>query len=43
MVDKGEIRANDYNLNIPRYVDSSNKLRVGTSTQPCFGGIPTSW
>ena len=31
-----EIRANDYNLNIPRYVDSSAKLlRAGTCTPPC--------
>ena len=35
VVTRDEIRSNDYNLNIPRYVDSSEKLRVGISMLQC--------
>ena len=41
-VPKDEVRANDYNLNIPRYVDSSER-EVGYDIHATmFGGIPTS-
>lgn len=42
VVDKGEIRANDYNLNIPRYVDSSEQAQGWDIYATMFGGIPTS-
>lgn len=35
-----EIRANDYNLNIPRYVDSSEKAESWDIYASMFGGIP---
>lgn len=35
-----EIRANDYNLNIPRYVDSSEKAESWDIYSLMFGGIP---
>ncbi len=35
-----EIRANEYNLNIPRYVDSSEKEKVHDIYATMFGGIP---
>lgn len=36
------IRANDYNLNIPRYVDSSEKAESWDIFASMFGGIPDS-
>lgn len=39
-VTKEEIRANDYNLNIPRYVDSSEKTENHDLYASMFGGIP---
>lgn len=39
-VSKAEIRANDYNLNIPRYVDSSEKAENYDLYASMFGGIP---
>ena len=41
-VSKEEIRANDYNLNIPRYVDSSEQAQGWDIYATMFGGIPTS-
>ena len=35
-----EIRANDYNLNIPRYVDSSDRAESWDIYSLMFGGIP---
>ena len=40
LVGKGEIRANDYNLNIPRYVDSSEPTETWDLYASMFGGIP---
>ena len=40
VVSKEEIRANDYNLNIPRYVDSSEKADSYDIYASMFGGIP---
>lgn len=37
-----EIRANDYNLNIPRYVDSSEKAESWDIYASMFGGVPVS-
>jgi type I restriction-modification system, M subunit len=37
-----EIRANDYNLNIPRYVDTSNKPESWDIYASMFGGIPVN-
>lgn len=37
-----EIRANDYNLNIPRYVDSSERAESWDIYASMFGGIPVS-
>ena len=42
VVPKEEIRANDYNLNIPRYVDSSEKADSYDIYASMFGGIPNS-
>ena len=42
LVSKDEIRANDYNLNIPRYVDSSEKADSYDIYASMFGGIPNS-
>ena len=39
-VSKEEIRANDYNLNIPRYVDSSEDPESYDIYASMFGGIP---
>jgi type I restriction enzyme M protein len=36
----GEIRENDYNLNIPRYVDSSDDAESWDLYASMFGGIP---
>lgn len=40
VVSQDEIRANDYNLNIPRYVDSSEKSESYDIFACMFGGIP---
>ena len=37
-----EIRANDYNLNIPRYVDSSENAETWDVYASMFGGVPKS-
>lgn len=37
---RDEIRANDYNLNIPRYVDSSQEAESWDIYASMFGGIP---
>lgn len=42
VVSKEEIRRNDYNLNIPRYVDSSEKAESWDIYASMFGGIPIS-
>ena len=42
VVSKEEIRENDYNLNIPRYVDSSEKAETFDIYASMFGGIPNS-
>ena len=39
-VSRDEIRQNDYNLNIPRYVDSSEKAESWDIYALMFGGIP---
>jgi type I restriction enzyme M protein len=39
-VNRDEIRENDYNLNIPRYVDSSEKSESWDLYSSMFGGIP---
>lgn len=39
-VSREEIRTNDYNLNIPRYVDSSEKVETWDLYASMFGGIP---
>ena len=41
-VEQSEIRENDYNLNIPRYVDSSEKAESWDIYASMFGGIPES-
>lgn len=41
-VTRDEIRANDYNLNIPRYVDSSEAAESWDIYASMFGGIPNS-
>ena len=41
-ISREEIRLNDYNLNIPRYVDSSEKGESWDIYASMFGGIPTS-
>lgn len=40
LVSKDEIRKNGYNLNIPRYVDSSEKAETWDIYASMFGGIP---
>lgn len=42
VVSKEEIRQNEYNLNIPRYVDSSEKAESWDIYASMFGGIPVS-
>ena len=42
IVTKDEIRENDYNLNIPRYVDSSDPTESWDLYSSMFGGIPNS-
>lgn len=39
-VSRDEIRSNDYNLNIPRYVDSSEKPETWDIYSNMYGGIP---
>ena len=41
-VERDEIRKNDYNLNIPRYVDSSEKTETWDIYATMFGGIPNN-
>ena len=41
-VPKTELQANDYNLNIPRYVDSSEPAESWDLYASMFGGIPQS-
>ncbi len=40
VVSREEIRANDYNLNIPRYVDSSQREETWDIYSSMFGGVP---
>ena len=40
LVSREEIRSNDYNLNIPRYVDSSEPAETWDIYASMFGGIP---
>ncbi|MBI9008993.1 MAG: type I restriction-modification system subunit M [Tenericutes bacterium] len=42
VVTREEIRNNDYNLNIPRYVDSSELAETWDIYATIFGGIPNS-
>lgn len=42
LVTKDDIRKNDYNLNIPRYVDSSEPAESWDLYASMFGGIPQS-
>ncbi|MFM8899568.1 MAG: type I restriction-modification system subunit M, partial [Burkholderiales bacterium] len=42
LVPKTELQANDYNLNIPRYVDSSEPAERWDLYASMFGGIPLS-
>lgn len=42
VVSRDEIRRNEYNLNIPRYVDSSEKAENWDIYASMFGGIPES-
>lgn len=42
VVTRDEIRSNEYNLNIPRYVDSSEKAESWDIYASMFGGIPQS-
>lgn len=42
VVSRDLIRANDYNLNIPRYVDSAEKTESWDIYASMFGGIPNS-
>ena len=42
VVDRDEIRANDYNLNIPRYVDSSESPESWDIFASMFGELPLS-
>ncbi len=41
-VSRDEIRENDYNLNIPRYVDSSEEAESWDIFASMFGGLPVS-
>lgn len=42
VVSREEIRSNDYNLNIPRYVDSSDRAESWDLYASMFGGIPNA-
>lgn len=41
VVSRSEIRENDYNLNIPRYVESSDEQESFDIYASMFGGVPT--
>ena len=41
-VSREEVRANDYNLNIPRYVDSSERPESWDIYASMFGGVPAA-
>lgn len=41
-VERQVVRDNDYNLNIPRYVDSADQAETWDIYSSMFGGIPTS-
>jgi type I restriction enzyme M protein len=40
VVTRDEIRQNDYNLNIPRYVDSSENVEIWDIFASMFGELP---
>ncbi len=40
VVSRNEVRGNDYNLNIPRYIDSSEKPENWDIYASMFGGVP---
>ncbi len=40
LVSRNEIRENEYNLNIPRYVDSSEEIQTWDIYSTMFGGVP---
>ena len=42
VVSRSEIRANEYNLNIPRYVDSSENAESWDIYASMMGGIPNA-
>lgn len=42
VVSRDEVRRNDYNLNIPRYVDSSEKAESWDIYASMYGGVPVS-
>lgn len=42
LVSREEIRENDYNLNIPRYVDSSEDSETWDIYASMFGGVPSA-
>ena len=42
VVSREEIRSNEYNLNIPRYVDSSEAVKSWDIYASMFGGLPLS-
>lgn len=42
VVSLDEIRSNDYNLNIPRYVDSSDPVESWDIYASMFGGVPSA-
>jgi type I restriction enzyme M protein len=42
VVEKDEIRENEYNLNIPRYVDSSDRAESWDIYSTMYGGIPVN-
>lgn len=42
VVSRDEIRRNEYNLNIPRYVDSSEKAESWDIYASMYGGVPVS-
>ncbi|MBQ8117016.1 MAG: type I restriction-modification system subunit M [Lachnospiraceae bacterium] len=42
LISRDEIRENDYNLNIPRYVDSSEKVETYDIYASMMGGIPNA-
>ena len=42
LVSRNTIRENDYNLNIPRYIDSSETLESWDAYATMFGGLPNA-